>query len=175
VKRVVFLDRDGVICKEKNLFYGGKPILRPEDFEWIYGSKTALRELKELNFKTFVVTNQSSISKGILNFKQFMRINQPIIEEHPEIHFYCCPHRREENCSCRKPKIKFLLQAKKEHGVSLEDSYVIGDKTQDILMGKNAGCKTILVRTGYGGRDELYKVKYDFEVRDFLEAVRFLR
>jgi histidinol phosphatase-like enzyme len=51
----------------------------------------------------------------------------------------------------RKPSPKFLLEAAKKYGIDLSRSYMIGDKGDtDIQCGINAGCKTILVRTGTG-------------------------
>jgi D-glycero-D-manno-heptose 1,7-bisphosphate phosphatase len=43
-----------------------------------------------------------------------------------------------------------LLQAAREHGIDLPKSYMIGDKLADIEAGQRAGCKTLLVLTGYG-------------------------
>ena len=53
------------------------------------------------------------------------------------------------DCECRKPKPGLLLKAAKDYNISLKDSYIIGDTSNDILAGKNAGCKTILVREDY--------------------------
>ena len=41
-------------------------------------------------------------------------------------------------------------------------------------MGIDAGCKTILVRTGYGGRDNAYNVKPDYVASDLLEAAEVI-
>jgi len=66
------------------------------------------------------------------------------------------------------------LKAKKEFNIDLKKSYLIGDKTSDILAGKRAGCKTILVKTGYGGRDKSFFVKPDFITKNLLEAVKII-
>ncbi len=58
----------------------------------------------------------------------------------------------------------------------MKKSYVIGDATGDILMGNRAGCKTILVRTGYGGSDKRHEeAKPDFKAKDLTEAYNIVR
>jgi D-glycero-D-manno-heptose 1,7-bisphosphate phosphatase len=42
------------------------------------------------------------------------------------------------------------LQAAAELGLSLEGSYMVGDKMADILFGLNIGAVPVLVLTGYG-------------------------
>jgi len=66
------------------------------------------------------------------------------------------------------------LKAKKEFNIDLKKSFLIGDKTSDILAGKRAGCKTILVKTGYGGKDGKFSVKSDFIAKNLLEAVKII-
>jgi D-glycero-D-manno-heptose 1,7-bisphosphate phosphatase len=43
-----------------------------------------------------------------------------------------------------------LLQAAQEHQIDLSASWMIGDKRSDVEAGYKAGCRSILVRTGYG-------------------------
>ena len=67
-----------------------------------------------------------------------------------------------------------ILQAAKEYNIDLSKSFVIGDKTSDIKSGQSAGCKTILVKTGYGGRDKKCDVKPDYVADDLLSAVNLI-
>ena len=53
-------------------------------------------------------------------------------------------------CDCRKPKPGMLLAAAAELGVDLAASWMIGDRVTDLEAGAAAGCRTALVRTGYG-------------------------
>ncbi|MDO8512477.1 MAG: HAD hydrolase-like protein, partial [bacterium] len=41
--------------------------------------------------------------------------------------------------------IGLFLQASKDHGIDLASSWMIGDGVTDVLAGKKAGCKTILL------------------------------
>ena len=57
---------------------------------------------------------------------------------------YFCPHTKEENCFCRKPKPQMLLQACVDFGLDLSqyDSYILGDKDTDMIAGLEAGVQT---------------------------------
>lgn len=175
-KRAIFLDLDGVVRKEKNLFYTGSPVAKPEHFEWEIGSQEAMQKFSGLkDFFIVIITNQSQIGRNLLKKEDFYEINRPIFEEFRRYNrildgLYFCPHSEQEKCSCRKPKIGMLLSAKSDLGIDLNRSWVIGDKTSDVKTGKNARCRTIMVRTGYGGRDRLFKVTPDFIVNNLLEA-----
>jgi len=67
-----------------------------------------------------------------------------------------------------------IFKAAEDFGVNLSESFVIGDSSRDILAGKKAGCKTILVLTGNGplARMELenLKVKPDLVSENLLDA-----
>ena len=95
---------------------------------------------------------------------------------------YYCPHHPEKGfegerselkiaCVCRKPEPGLLLQSEKDFHINLKKSYMIGDQTADILAGEKAGCKTVLVNTGYAGKDGKYEAKPDFMAHNVLEAV----
>jgi D,D-heptose 1,7-bisphosphate phosphatase len=181
MNKAIFMDRDGVICEDKNLFDRGYPLTKPEHFDWIPESKKAFSILSSLeDFLLVIVTNQSIINKGLLSIEDFHKINKPIYDELKKYNskldgLYFCPHIPEERCSCRKPEIGLLLKAKREMNINLEESYFIGDKTSDIKAGKDAGCKTILVLTGYAGRDNQFNLKPDFIINNLLEFPLILK
>ena len=51
---------------------------------------------------------------------------------------------------------------------------MVGDGTRDVLAGKNAKMKTILVKTGYAGKDGKYDVNPDFTAKDLSEAAKII-
>jgi D-glycero-D-manno-heptose 1,7-bisphosphate phosphatase len=62
--------------------------------------------------------------------------------------------------------------------INLDKSYVIGDKACDIELARNAGCKGILLKTGYGTQvlnepGEDY-VQSDYIAEDIKDAVDWL-
>ncbi|HVM60223.1 MAG TPA: HAD family hydrolase [Verrucomicrobiae bacterium] len=172
--RAVFLDRDGTIMEDANCV---------GDFERVVlipGAAAALRQLQDAGYKLFVVTNQSGVGHGY-----FPRELVDAIHAHLDAYFgkagvhlnryYVCPHRPEDNCDCRKPKPKFLLDAAREYGLDLSRCFMIGDRPTDIQVGINAGTRTILVLTGVG-RDTLAQqlVRPDFVAEDIRAAAAWI-
>ena len=153
--RAVFLDRDGTIMEDSN--YVGdveRVILIPN-------APAALKRLQEAGYKLFVVTNQSGVGRGYFTREAVEAIHAHLDEYFGRTgvrfdRYYVCPHHPEDNCDCRKPKPKFLLEAAQEYGLDLAHCYMIGDRVSDIQAGAAAGTKTILVLTG-GGRETFAK------------------
>ncbi|PIW70444.1 MAG: D,D-heptose 1,7-bisphosphate phosphatase, partial [Ignavibacteriales bacterium CG12_big_fil_rev_8_21_14_0_65_30_8] len=124
------------------------------------GAGEGLSILKnEYNFKLIVISNQSGIARGLLTHKIVEDINNKINELLKSFNvkiddFYYCPfhpdYNNEEECKCRKPSPLMVLDSAKKHKIDLTKSYFIGDMVSDIECGKNAGVKTILVKTGNG-------------------------
>ena len=82
---------------------------------------------------------------------------------------YHCPHHPEDGCDCRKPEPGMLHQAGRELGFDPAQAVVIGDKACDIDLGRAVGAKTILVRTGYGAKEEADS-RADFVADDLDQA-----
>ena len=182
----VFLDRDGVINHQKD----DEDIIEWKNFKLIKNSDKAIRLLNEKKIKTIIVTNQPAVAKGLCTEKDIINLNKRIVnflqKRNTKIDaVYYCPHYpkrgfKNENlkykikCTCRKPKIGMLLKAKKKFHLNLKNCFMIGDRTRDIKTGKNAGCKTILVKTGKCGRDGKYKIKPDYVCKDLYHATKLI-
>ena len=63
-----------------------------------------------------------------------------------------------------------LLSAADKWGIDLGQSYMIGDTEADVLSGKMAGCRTILIDMFYN-KD----VSPDIRVASFADAVRHIQ
>ncbi|MCK4307528.1 HAD-IIIA family hydrolase [candidate division WOR-3 bacterium] len=169
MNRAVFMDRDGTVIREKNY------TTDPKEVKLLPTSASAIKLLKNEGFKILVVTNQSGVGRGYFSLGDLHRVNERILEllktEGTCVDkVYFCPHSPEDNCECRKPKPGMVNQAKKEFDIDLKQSYVIGDRPEDIELGKRAGLQTILVLTGYG-KDVLKLSKPDFEVKGLLKTL----
>lgn len=145
----VFLDRDGTIIKEKNY------ISDPKQVELLPHSIEGIKLLRDAGFKLFVITNQSGISRGWFSIETLHSIHTRLLEmlklEDTSVDkIYFCPHRQEDNCNCRKPKLGMINQAQTEFNIDLTHSYIIGDRSEDIELGKVLNLPSILVLTGYG-------------------------
>src|SRR5213596_232882 len=145
----VFLARDGTLIAEKNY------LSKVEDVAVYPGAVAALKRLQAAGFKLFIVSNQSGVGRGYFTRADVERVNQRLVEllAGDGVRFekiYVAPEAPEEPSRGRKPSPQFLLDARDEFGIDLEQSYMVGDKLSDLECGWNAGVKkSILVRTGH--------------------------
>lgn len=181
----VFLDRDGTVNEERE--YIGST----RELKLIPGVAQAIRLLNKRKIKVIVVTNQSGVARGYFTEDKIDEIHKEIQDRLRKRGaridaFYYCPHHPvfgkgvyKKDCICRKPRTGMLKKATREHNLDLARSFLIGDKTDDVETGHRAGCRTILVLTGYGSRsrDELINRKLekpDCIKSNLLEAVKWL-
>ena len=149
-KRVVFLDRDGVINSDSDDY-----IKSWSEFKFIPGSIEAIRLLTVNGLNPIVITNQSIINRNKISNMELNYIHDMMKTEVESkggriTDIFFCPHIPEDNCVCRKPKPGLIHQAKSKYNIHLNNSVMIGDSARDIECAKNAGCKSILVTTGNG-------------------------
>ncbi|MGL4853856.1 MAG: D-glycero-beta-D-manno-heptose 1,7-bisphosphate 7-phosphatase [Lentisphaeria bacterium] len=172
----VFLDRDGVINREKEYLY------RIEDFEFLPNVLSTCKAINASGYKIVVITNQSGIARGYYDEEQFNKLTSWMVEEFRangvEISgVYYCPHHpkySDEMCNCRKPQPGMILQAAKEHAIDLKSSMMIGDKLSDVEAGRNAGVgRCYLITTGHEINDNTQMV-IDGIFKDFSEVRNIL-
>jgi D-glycero-D-manno-heptose 1,7-bisphosphate phosphatase len=175
LRRFVILDRDGTIIEERQY------LSDPAQVKLVPHVASALREMQQLGFGLVVITNQSGIGRGLFDQVQLQQVHERVEELLRQEGvcldgLYTCPHKPEDHCACRKPKIGLIQQAAKELGFSPEDSIVVGDKASDIGMGRMAGAVTFLVRTGYGAQvEKRSNVSPDYVVDDLNGAVQVIK
>lgn len=182
--RAVFIDRDGTLNVEVEY------LNKIDQLKLIDGTVEALKLLQNKDFKRVVITNQSGIARGYLTERELYEIHAALnemlrLQSVSVDAIYFCPHHPKkgiapylQHCDCRKPKTGMLQQAASDLGIDLSASFVIGDKPADVLAGQTAGCKTVLVLTGYG-QQSLQKLdetgaKPDFIAKNLLDAVRWI-
>lgn len=168
MNKAVFLDRDGVI----NIDHGYVHTI--EKFEFAPKAVEALQKLADSDFMIIVITNQSGIGRGMYEVEDFYKVmdymeNELVGEGVAIDDVYFCPHAPEDECDCRKPSPKMILDAAKEHDIDLSKSWMIGDKKEDILCGKNAGCKTVFIKTNKRPSDD--NGRADVVADDLVEGV----
>lgn len=172
MRRAVFVDRDGTISHY--LEY----CRRPEDFQLLPRVGWAIRTLNRAGLLVVVITNQSAIARGFLTEQTLESIHQKLHQELKRVGawvdaIYVCPHQPQDGCVCRKPRTGMLQQAAQDLGVSLGDSYVIGDRQLDVRLGHAVGSTTILVRTGHRP-EPMDGVLPDYEAATLHEAVQWI-
>ncbi|MGC7559933.1 D-glycero-beta-D-manno-heptose 1,7-bisphosphate 7-phosphatase [Pasteurella sp. PK-2025] len=154
MKKAIFLDRDGTL----NIDHGY--VHEIDHFQFIEGSIEALQQLKAMGYLLVLVTNQSGIARGYFSEEQFLQLTEwmdwSLADRGVDLDgIYYCPHHTEgqgeykQDCDCRKPKPGMLLQAIKELNIDPNQSFMVGDKVEDLLAAKGAKVKyTVLVKTG---------------------------
>ena len=159
-KKVVFLDRDGVVNEEVNYLH------KKSDFRFIDGVFKACKYFQELGYQIIIITNQSGISKGLYKEKDFNNLTKWMIRQFQTqsisiLDVFHCPHDINTNCLCRKPKPGMLLESRDKHLIDMKKSWMIGDKESDIQAANAAGIiNTILVKSGHKINEFNSKSKY---------------
>lgn len=151
-RRAVFLDRDGVI--NRAVVRDGKPYPpgRMEDLEILPGVQEALSRLHAAGFRLIVVTNQPDVARGTQRRDVIDAMHASLAAALPLDDFRVCDHDDGDDCTCRKPKPGLLEDAAREAGVSLVDSFMVGDRWRDVEAGQRAGCTTVFIDRQYAER-----------------------
>lgn len=174
-RKAVFLDRDGTINVEVGY------IRQREDIRLIPGAGAAIRALNEAGWLVIVVTNQSGVSRGYLPAAELEAAHDRLIalvgaEGGAIDAIYVCPHHPDDGCDCRKPELALIRQAADRFGLDLGACWMVGDKPTDVELGRNAGCRSVLVLTGYGPAtlDAIDPAAADLIAVDLPAAVRHI-
>lgn len=179
----VFLDRDGVLNSTDGF------VNSPDDLDRALmpdALKAVARLSQQTDFPIILVTNQAGIDLGKFTPEQNQAIQERLAQRVEEAggrldSIYFCPNGKkfvlpEGETDGRKPDAGMFFQAAKDYGgrIDLADSYMIGDMTTDIGAGKAAGAQTILVQTGFAGKDGKCDAKPDHVAADLSGAVDWI-
>lgn len=154
-QRAIFLDRDGTINK-----YVGF-LTDIDDFELIEGVSGAIRRINDSGYLAIVVTNQPVIARGEVSESELFEIHakmQTLLGRDGAYldGIYYCPHHPHKgyegerveykiDCDCRKPKAGMLFKAAEDFNIDLKSSWMVGDGENDVLCGRNGGCRTAII------------------------------
>jgi D-glycero-D-manno-heptose 1,7-bisphosphate phosphatase len=130
--------------------------------------------LRKEGWLTVIVTNQSGLSKGYITPKQYHAVNAELLrqlDEGIDAIYFCADH-PDQPTERRKPQPGMLLEAAIDLEIDLASSWMIGDKPIDVACGRNAGCRTMLVRTGYGAAQT--ETDADLVMNDVTEALQYI-
>jgi D-glycero-D-manno-heptose 1,7-bisphosphate phosphatase len=183
LRRAVFLDRDGTLLEEANY------IAEIERLAFFPYSSDAVRLLNRAGLAVVVITNQAGIARGIVD-ESFVGVAHAAISArlaeggaHVDAYYYC-PHHPQgiveafrRACDCRKPQPGMLRRAADDLGLDLGASFVVGDKLTDVEAGHAVGARAVLVRTGFGRKEEALpgrRVEPDAIVDNLMGAVSWI-
>lgn len=151
----IFLDRDGVLNKEKKNFRYSNPCnFYPKVF-------SSLKKINQSKYLSILITNQPAVAKGFITKSYLEYSHKKMQTELGKNNVYLndifyCPHHPDKgfkgeikkfkkNCSCRKPKPGMIFQAQKYYNIDLNKSYFVGNSIDDYKAAKAAGVKPIIV------------------------------
>lgn len=147
-KKAVFFDRDGTLMEE--VHYCNDPA-RVRAFP---DAANALKNLRDAGWLNVIVTNQSGIASGKISLRQYQAVEAELSRQLGQLvdAVYFCPDSASAPTHRRKPGTGMIEEAIRDLGIDPARSWMVGDKGIDIACGRAAGCRTILVRTGYGAK-----------------------
>ena len=151
--RAAFLDRDGVINKDKGYIY------KTDDFEWIEGAKESIKYLNDRNYYVFIITNQSGIARGyyteqdVIFLHDFIKKELDNINAHVDEFFFSPYHPSNTKeylhlSHLRKPDIGMLDLAASRWSFDKSKSFLIGDKDSDIKCAEKFAIRGHLYKSG---------------------------
>lgn len=141
--KVLFLDRDGVVCK----------LIPPEstrgprnlkELEFEENIHDLLNRFKSHGYQIAIITNQPDISRKLHSLEDFGLVQSYIHNHLPISRTYFCPHQSSENCACRKPKPGLLQLALADFNANPADCILIGDRITDVIAASHVGIKPFL-------------------------------
>lgn len=153
-RKVVFIDRDGVINVDL-----WKYVENWKEFRFEKSALEALKVLTDKGFEIFIISNQAGVGDGVFSEAAMWQVHEKMVAAMSKREIKIrgaryCTHGKKARCDCRKPKTQLLEKAVANITFDKSRTYFVGDKLSDLEAGKNFGVKTILVRTGYGMETE---------------------
>jgi D-glycero-D-manno-heptose 1,7-bisphosphate phosphatase len=115
----------------------------------------AIAHLTQAGYRVVVATNQSGISRGLLDMGALNAINDKMykaaIQAGGRIDaMFFCPHTNSDQCNCRKPATGMFKEISERFGLGLAGVPAIGDSLRDLQAAAAVGALPVLVLTGKG-------------------------
>jgi histidinol-phosphate phosphatase family protein len=112
----------------------------PEKVRVAPNARAQLDRLRAAGLPLAVVSNQSGVGRGYITMEQVESVNRRVDELiGPFAGFFVCPHAPADDCDCRKPKPKLILDAARALGIEPGACVVVGDRESDVQAARNAG------------------------------------
>ena len=175
-RRAIFFDRDGVLNYSKVV--DGKPYAPRAltDFVLYPGVNKLIAKARSFGFVNLVVTNQPDIGNGLIGSETVDAMHSLLMASLDIDAIYLCPHKREDNCGCRKPKTGMVERATAEFNIDLGKSWLIGDRITDIYTAEKMGIIPIFIDRGYKETPDIplgckVVLNFDLAMRHIFESI----
>lgn len=184
MKKVLFIDRDGVLLEEPPVDFQVDSFEKLSFYPGVISNLS--RIANELDFELVMVTNQDGLGTDAYPLEDFEgphNLMVQTLEKEGVLFSEQCIDRSfpEDNAPTRKPRTG-LLTSYVEGDYDLENSFVIGDRLTDMELAKNLGSKGIYMKNpndpGTGEvslKEEEILNAVVLETRDWKEIYTFLR
>jgi imidazoleglycerol-phosphate dehydratase/histidinol-phosphatase len=146
MKRILFIDRDGTLIQEPE----NEQVDNFEEFRYLPGVFTQLgRIARLLPYELVMVTNQDGLGTEAFPESTFWPVQNRMVETFAQegIHFSAIHIDKSfpgDGLDTRKPGIGMLMNYFNGE-YDLARSFTIGDRTTDIQLARNLGCKGIYI------------------------------
>ena len=144
MKKILFIDRDGVLIKEAPPTYQLDSFSKLEFYPdmFLYLRKIAA----ELEYEFVMVTNQDGLGTASFPEDSFWPVHNFVLQSlaNESIHFSeVCIDRTfaKDKAPTRKPGTGMLTKYLSNPAYDIANSFVIGDRITDMQLAKNLGCK----------------------------------
>tara|TARA_B100001287_G_C22527558_1_gene455739 strand:+ start:190 stop:750 length:561 start_codon:yes stop_codon:yes gene_type:complete len=169
----IILDRDGVINHDSPGY-----IKNANEWKPLPRSLEAISLLSKNEYKILLVSNQSGVSRGIIDYEDHLQIHAKLISlisQHGGNIFssYYCFDRPDSKSNYRKPNPGMYLDFAERLNLDLSTTFAIGDSPRDMEAALSAGCKPLGVTTGNGKqiKDKMPNIEM---FNDLLDAAQFV-
>ena len=147
-KKVLFLDRDGVINVEAEGY-----VTDWSEFEFLPDALDTIKRATDEGYDIIIISNQSAIGRGLCSRETIDEIMSNMVERVEArggkiMDIFYCPHTPEDKCDCRKPEPGLFFQAADKYNIKLTDTWFVGDKLTDVAVAMMVGTRPILIRGG---------------------------
>jgi len=146
--KLVILGRDGILNKFRE-----DHVKEPAEWEPIPGALEAVARLNHAGWHVVVATNQAGIGRGMIDMAAVNAVHLHMMKMlaakggRLDAVFFC-PHAREDQCECRKPRAGMMHAIAQRYGADLKLVPMVADTQRDLEAAREAGCPPHLVRTG---------------------------
>lgn len=158
--KAVFFDRDGVVNMRAVKDY----IKNEDEFHFLPDFVEFFGKAIKSNYKTFLITNQQGVGKGIMTIEQLDQVLKFMQNKLIKIYgkgfddIFYCTDLAESGSYFRKPNPGMILKAIEKWNIDKNLSWVIGDSPSDVIAGRRAGIKTVLI--GNYNKNEIPEADY---------------
>ncbi len=140
-----------------------------KDFEMYPEASTAVSHARSAGFLTIVITNQPDVGSGIVAKSVVEEMHCILRSELKVDDVEVCYEANGGVGRRRKPNPGMILDAAERWNISLERSFVIGDRASDIQAAQRAGCRSIFIDRGYSSEPK--PEGFNFKAVDAVDAV----